>query len=200
MPDGTDTPGHAGRGRFGSTPPRTWAAFVVLAGGVVVVDQLTKSWVVNRLAPGESFQVIDDLVRIVYGQNSGALFGLFRDTAPVFALFSFAVVAVIVAYEARAGRSPLVTLALGLLLGGAIGNLLDRLRYGFVVDFVDAGLGNLRFYTFNVADSAITCAILLLIVLALLGDGERHARGSERDASPGRDEAPPAAATEPSDR
>ena len=62
----------------------------------------------------------------------------------------------------RAERSYL-SVALGLLLGGAIGNLIDRLRYGYVVDFVDIGIGDLRFYTFNVADAAISVAILLLI-------------------------------------
>ena len=60
-----------------------------------------------------------------------------------------------------------MTIALGLLLGGAIGNLLDRLRLGYVVDFVDMGIGSLRFYTFNVADAAIRSSILLLLAMAL---------------------------------
>jgi signal peptidase II len=75
---------------------------------------------------------------------------------------------IIVWYESRAGSSLLVSVALGLLLGGAVGNLIDRLRYGFVVDFVDMGIGGWRFYTYNVADSAITVSILLLIAIALL--------------------------------
>jgi len=74
---------------------------------------------------------------------------------------------VIIGYEARAGRSRYLTVTLGLLLGGALGNLADRVRLGHVVDFVDAGIGDLRFYTFNVADAAISAAILLLLILAI---------------------------------
>jgi signal peptidase II len=153
-----------------SERPVRWPVFVGLAASVVVVDQLTKAWVVGRLQPGESIGVVDDVLRIVHGRNTGALFGLFRDQAPLFALASVAVVVLIVAYEARAGRSLLVTLALGLLLGGAIGNLVDRVRLGYVVDFIDGGIGDLRFYTFNVADSAVTGAILLLLLLAVRGE------------------------------
>ena len=61
----------------------------------------------------------------------------------------------------------MTTVALGLLLGGAIGNLIDRLRYGYVVDFVDMGIGEWRFYTYNVADAAITTAIVLLLAMAV---------------------------------
>jgi len=61
-------------------------------------------------------------------------------------------------------------LTLGLLLGGAVGNLIDRVVRGYVIDFVDMGIGTLRFYTFNVADSAISVAIALLLALSLLGD------------------------------
>jgi signal peptidase II len=103
----------------------------------------------------------------VFGQNTGALFGLFQDNALMFGLVSIAVIALIVIYEARSGTSLYLTITLGLLLGGAVGNMLDRLRLGYVVDFVDAGIGSTRFYTFNVADSAISLAILLLLIAAL---------------------------------
>jgi signal peptidase II len=92
---------------------------------------------------------------------------MFRDQALLFAAMSLLVIGIIVWYQARAGGNLVVTLALGLLLGGAMGNLADRLRLGYVVDFVDLGIGSWRFYTFNVADSAITGAVLLLLVLAI---------------------------------
>jgi signal peptidase II len=155
-----------------------WAVFLVLAAAVVVADQLAKAAVMSSLAPGQSVSVVGDLVRIVFGQNSGALFGLFKDNAVMFGVVSLAVVAVIVAYHARATPSLYLTLTLGLLLGGAIGNMIDRLRLGYVVDFVDAGIGSVRFYTFNVADSAISLAILLLLIAALrpsLVDGDAAA-------------------------
>lgn len=144
-----------------------WRLFVTLALGVVIVDQLTKAWLTSRLAPGESMPILGDLLRLVHGQNNGALFGLFRDSAAGFALVSIIVIGAIVWYERRAGGSAYLSLTLGLLLGGAIGNLVDRLRLGYVVDFVDAGIGSLRFWTFNVADAAISCSILLLVATSL---------------------------------
>ena len=168
-----------------STPrgrPR-WILFLGLATAVVAVDQLSKAWLVSILAPGERQSVIGDLLRIVHGQNSGALFGLFRDQAVLFGLVSIGVVGLIIWYHGSSGRQPLLSVALGLLLGGAIGNMIDRFRLGHVVDWVDMGVGDLRFYTYNVADSAITGAILLLIVLAFLPQG-RPAGSPTGDASP----------------
>ena len=92
---------------------------------------------------------------------------------------SLGVVSLIVWYHGHSGRSLYLSIALGLLLGGAIGNLIDRFRHGYVVDWIDMGIGNIRFWTFNVADAAVSTAILLLIVMALFpvvlrlgGDGE----------------------------
>ena len=144
-----------------------WPVFVGLAAAIVGVDQLVKAWIVATIDPGEQISIIGDLVRLIHTQNSGAVFGLFRDNALLFGLASMAVVGLIVLYHGRSPRSSFLSVTLGLLLGGAIGNLIDRLRFGHVVDFVDAGIGDLRFYTFNVADSAISLSILLLIVLAL---------------------------------
>jgi signal peptidase II len=144
-----------------------WAAFAGLAIAVVAADQLTKAWLVSILAPGESTPVIDNLVRLVNSQNNGGLFGLLKGQALPFAGLSIVVMALIVGYHARSGRNPYLTLTLGLLLGGAIGNLLDRVRLGYVVDFVDAGIGTLRWFTFNVADASISLAILLLIAASL---------------------------------
>ena len=144
-----------------------WAPFVLLAAAIVVADQVAKAWITDTLSPDGVFNVVGDNLRLVYTQNSGALFGLFRGQAAPFAILSLAVIGLIVAYHGRSGRNPYMTLTLGLLLGGAIGNAIDRLRLNYVVDFVDAGIGNLRFYTFNVADSCITAAILLLLLMAV---------------------------------
>jgi len=144
-----------------------WPIFFGVATVVVVLDQLSKTWLRSILEPGERLSIVGDLVRFIHAQNSGALFGLFRDQAYLFALVSIGVVALIVWYHGSSGRNTLLSVALGLLLGGALGNMIDRFRFGFVTDWVDVGLGDLRFYTFNVADASISIAILLLIVLAL---------------------------------
>ncbi|MHB8399286.1 MAG: signal peptidase II [Candidatus Limnocylindrales bacterium] len=145
-----------------------WLLFVTLAVTIVVVDQLVKAAIAANYQVGVPVAVVGDFVRIDVSHNQGALFGLFQGSAVIFGVGSLAVIALIVWYESRAGGSALVTLALGLLVGGAVGNLLDRLRLGYVVDFVDAGIGGWRWYTFNVADAAISTAIVLLVILALL--------------------------------
>jgi signal peptidase II len=148
-------------------PGMRWIVFAGIALAVVALDQLAKLIVTANLDPGQAVEIVGDYLRIVFGQNSGALFGLFQDNALVFGIVSLAVIALIVGYHARSTRSAYLTITLGLLLGGALGNMLDRLRLGYVVDFVDAGIGATRFYTFNVADSAISLSILLLFVAAL---------------------------------
>lgn len=156
---------------------RRWLVFIVLAAGVVIVDQLTKLFIdanfqvasIHPLPGGsEPTPILGEFVRIAKSYNSGGIFGLFGNSAPVLALSSIIVIALILLYQAREGTgSWLLTIALALLLGGAIGNFIDRVRLGGVVDFVDMGIGDWRFYTFNVADSAISTALLLLILIAL---------------------------------
>jgi signal peptidase II len=159
---------------------RHWLLFLSLAIAVVVVDQISKVWIDSTFElaalhplPGaaQPTPVIGDLVRIAKSYNSGGIFGLFGGSALILALSSTLVIALILVYEWRDGsRSWLLTVALGLLLGGAVGNFIDRIRLGWVVDFVDMGIGDWRFYTFNVADAAISTGLFLLIVMALFGD------------------------------
>jgi len=157
-----------------------WIVFFALAAFVIVSDQLAKAWILgSHLDPtglvvpnfklGVPTSILGDTIRIWYIHNTGALFGLFADQAAVFAALSIGVVALIVWYHGHALQANgwLATLSLGLLLGGAIGNLIDRIRFGYVVDFVDMGIGTARFYTYNVADSAISVSLILLIVMAL---------------------------------
>ena len=154
---------------------RRWPVFLGLAGLIVVLDQLTKAWLVSFLEPGESVAVIGDWIRLVHGQNNGGLFGLLRGQAVAFGLVSLVVVGAMVVYHARAKPSRYLSITLGLLLGGAIGNVIDRFRLNYVVDFVDAGIGDLRWYTFNVADTAISFALILLLAASVLPSVARRA-------------------------
>ena len=155
-----------------TTTPRSrrvhWAVFISLVLGVVLADQLVKAWIVANFDVNVANPILGDYLRIWLSHNTGALFGMFPDQAIIFAFFSSIVMGVIVWYESRAGQSLIVSIALGLLLGGAIGNLLDRLRFNYVVDFMDLGIGTWRWYTFNVADAAISASVVLLFVLALV--------------------------------
>ncbi len=167
--DGTGRSAAAGAAEAWRGPSiRRWLLFAALAIVVVAIDQASKAWLTAQLAPGAGKVLVDGLLNIVHGQNSGILFGLLPQSAPAFAVVSLGVTALIVVYHWKAGRGILATLALGLLLGGAIGNLIDRLVHGYVVDWIDMGIGTARFWTYNVADAAITTSILLLILMALV--------------------------------
>jgi signal peptidase II len=169
--------------------PRRWALFLGTAGAVVLLDQLSKVWVDTSFElasrgipagqPGGPSEVIGEYLRIAKTYNDGAIFGLFDAIAPLMALLSLLVIAAITWYQWRHGDSvsPLVTLGLGLLLGGAVGNLIDRVRIGHVIDFVDMGIGSARWYAWNFSDAAIFIGILVLFAAALLGDRAMPGRG-----------------------
>jgi signal peptidase II len=149
---------------------RRWVALFGIAGIVVVLDQVSKAWVLANFELGVPTQILGDWLRIWYIQNAGALFGLFQQSAVLFGIVSLVVIGVILWIHTRMAASGgwITTLGLGLLLGGAVGNVIDRFRFGYVVDFVDIGIGSWRFFTFNVADACIDIGILILIVVALV--------------------------------
>lgn len=160
---------------------RRWALFGGTATAVVIIDQTTKTWVdasFARAAEGGSRQLIGDLVRISKTYNDGAIFGFLDASAMIMAALTVLVVAGVLWYEWRhgSGLGPLVTLGLGLLTGGAIGNLIDRLRFGHVIDFVDMGIGDTRWYAWNISDAAVFLGIVALFIAALLGDRAPGAR------------------------
>ena len=181
----------------GETPAerrRRWLLFGGLAAVVVLLDQATKVWVDNSFAlasrgipagePGGPTEVVGDLVRIAKTYNDGAIFGFLETSARLMAALSVLVIIGITWYEWRhgAGLGPLVTIGLGLLLGGAIGNLIDRVAHGYVIDFVDMGIGGSRWYAWNIADAAVFLGIVTLFAAALLGD--RAGRGRHAASEP----------------
>ena len=111
-------------------------------------------------------QLIGSFVQIIRGENRGGLFGIVQGSAPLLAALSIVVILALVIFHERE-RLPQVTpvtVGVGLLIGGAIGNLIDRLAFGYVLDFIDVGVGSLRFWTFNIADAGISLGIVILLV------------------------------------
>ncbi len=138
--------------------------------GVVVADQLSKLWAVRELADGP-VSIVGRSVSFEVTRNTGSAFSLFQAFTPLLAVVAL-VVAVLLVREVRRSRDTLMTVGLSLVLGGALGNLIDRLfrspgfLKGAVVDFVHVG----RFPTFNVADSAITVGASLIVLWAIRAD------------------------------
>ena len=141
--------------------------FYWIALGISVADQLTKQWVRNSFALGESRPVIDGFFDLVYVRNTGAAWGMLRDHS--WALVALSIVMLILMMVFR--RALLSDtwehgLAYGLLIGGIVGNLLDRIRLTAVTDFLDFYIGGYHWPAFNIADSAICCGVFLYILSA----------------------------------
>ncbi len=137
---------------------------IVTAVLVVACDLATKALASRLLLPGRPIPVIGDFVRLTLVHNSGAAFGLFPGSRVAFIIFSLLAIGVIFTLFIRLpGRGRAELVALGALLGGALGNLHDRVRAGFVVDFIEVGIGRFRWPVFNVADIAVTGGVILLL-------------------------------------
>jgi signal peptidase II len=145
-------------------------ALLATGGVVLVLDQLAKAWAVRTLGDGSSIEVVGELVQLRLFRNPGAAFSFATGTTWIFTLIATAASIAIVRASRHLG-SPLWALALGLLLGGALGNLTDRLfrepgfPQGHVVDFIDLP----RLFVFNIADASITCAAALIALLSWRG-------------------------------
>lgn len=151
---------------------------LVVAGTAALLyaaDQASKLLVVAGLRLGESHAVIGDLVRIWYVQNTGAAFSLFPGAIWLFLpVTMLALVMIGYFFRAFRDRGPWIHVILGTILAGTLGNLTDRLRLGHVVDFVSVGIGETRFPTFNVADSAVVVGIGLLVLYLTFTDPRRE--------------------------
>ena len=147
--------------------PRRLFLVAGIAVVVFVLDRITKDWVERTIPLSESRQIVGDYVRLVHTQNTGAAFGLLPERTTLLSVLSVvAVFAILYYYRQIANASPLIAATLGMQLGGASGNLLDRVTQGYVVDFVDVGLvGGPRFWAFNVADSSIVLGIAFVMLL-----------------------------------
>jgi signal peptidase II len=144
--------------------------YLVVSALVVALDQLTKMLVDHYMSLHESWLVVEGVLRLTYVQNRGAAFGILSDAdlpyqSVLFAVVSLAALGAIAAYAWRLpARNRLPQTALALIMGGALGNLIDRGRLGYVIDFVDAYWGPHHWPAFNVADSAISIGVVLLVI------------------------------------
>jgi signal peptidase II len=162
---------------------RAQVLLLATAAAVVVADQIVKKIVVGALDVGEPVDVIGSFVRFTRTSNTGGAFGLFRGHANLFMLVAAAAAVGIAAFSRMLARtSRIERAAFSLILGGAVGNLVDRIRLGAVVDFIDVGGSAYRWPAFNVADSCVTIGVTLLAVSLVFF---RTAPSELREAPPG---------------
>lgn len=162
--------------------------FYYVALTVILLDQATKLVIVEALRVGQGIPVIPGFFDIVFVLNPGAAFGFLATLSegvrnPFFILITVVAVILIVFYHTRFLHADrLASVALGLILGGAIGNLIDRLRYGMVVDFLDFHVSRYHWPAFNVADSAISIGVSLMFLDMVL-DWRRENRKAPTDGT-----------------
>ena len=155
--------------------PRKLPWLLLISALVIVADRVTKSLVSSHIELGDAITIIPGFLRITHWLNEGAAFSLFADsTSPnavrwgLIAFSAIAAMAVLIALIRLGSRITITTAALALVLGGALGNLHDRILYGSVVDFIEVHIFGYHWPDFNVADSSIVTGACLLLLDSLL--------------------------------
>ena len=152
---------------------RAYRCLWLLALAVFVLDQLTKAWIDSRLpfntyGPPGAIPVVDGFFYLVHVGNTGAAWSLFAGKSTILALLAVVTLTAIYRWRRPLGLRQLpVQLSFGLLCGGIVGNLLDRIRHGHVIDFIDLHFGTYIYPTFNVADSGICVGVILDLLWSL---------------------------------
>ena len=147
---------------------------------VLAADQITKYWIARAFPLYRSCPVWGNFIRLTHVRNPGGVFGIpLGGPSPVLPII-LSLVLLVVLYFMRFSRGQLLkTVALALIAAGACGNLIDRIRFGAVIDFVDVGISRYRWPVFNIADSAVTVGVLLIMVLATRSQARRRAGEGE---------------------
>ena len=165
--------------RAEAAPKAIWRDWIVAATALaaLVADQVSKYLIRENMAIGESWPR-EGFFRLTHGTNTGSAFGLFQDQTTILTIASlFAIGFIIYFYHSHSDRAGLTRLTVGLLLGGAVGNLIDRVFAGRVTDFIDVG----PWPIFNIADSSITVGITLLIASLILTGGRTQEQNDPKE-------------------
>lgn len=150
-----------------------WSTFIII---LIALDQLTKFLIVKSLEVGESIKVISNFLYITSHRNQGAAWGILQGKMWLFYIVTIVVLVILFMFFKNEGYGrPDVQLGLSLLIAGSIGNFIDRLFRGEVVDFVDTYIFSYNFPIFNVADAALTIGVIVLIIVILFESKEEKA-------------------------
>jgi len=138
-----------------------------VAGAVVIFDQITKQIVRNSMELGESFDILGSVMRFTFVENKGLAFSIKVSNIAIFTGLSFIASAVVFYYLYKyRNESFNIYLPLALIFGGAIGNMIDRILFSKVVDFVDVGISSYRWPVFNIADSAVSVGLVWFLIVS----------------------------------
>ncbi|WP_112180776.1 MULTISPECIES: signal peptidase II [Paraliobacillus] len=149
--------------------------YYLLAFVIIIIDQLTKFWVVANMELRESITVIENIFYITSHRNTGAAWGILAGKMTFFYIITAVVIVLICYYIQKFAKDSLLTgLALGLILGGAVGNFIDRIVRKEVVDFFDVYIGSYNYPIFNIADSALVVGVILVLIATILDERKQR--------------------------
>ena len=142
---------------------KTSIFFILITIAIITIDRLTKNYIISHIKLGESIKLLN-ILNLTYAQNKGAAFGILQGKLFFFITVSIFVIGLIIIFYEALVKSKISLVSISLILGGTIGNILDRIFYGFVIDFIDFKIWPI----FNIADSALTIGIIIFSIYLIL--------------------------------
>lgn len=135
---------------------------------VLMIDIITKQIVINFMIEHQSISIIKDFFSITYAKNTGVAFSFLEGKVPLIIIMTTIIIFIILKYIKSTSPNKIESICYGFLLGGAIGNLLDRIIYGYVIDFLDFNIFGYSYPIFNLADTFIVIGIIILIIFSFI--------------------------------
>lgn len=139
----------------------------------LIIDILTKQLVINFMIEHQSISLIKDFFSITYAKNTGVAFSFLEGNVPLIIIITSIIILLILKYIKETVQNKYEIICYGLIIGGSIGNLIDRITYGYVIDFLDFNLFGYPFPIFNIADTAIVIGIFSLIILSFIEEDRK---------------------------
>lgn len=148
---------------------------IILTIAILIIDQLTKIIAIDNLKDGNTINIVGDFVNLTYVENYGAGFGILQNARWLFIIVTIAIIIAMIYFAKTNKNNTMLKISVYILLGGAIGNLVDRILRGYVVDFIDIRFGELYdFPVFNIADIAVVIGAILLAVAIFKQEKEKE--------------------------
>jgi len=162
--------------------PRQWIIALILAALVVIADQISKALVASNLYVGQTVWLINPLLKVTYAQNEYGIFSISFGSAFLHLLLPLCAVIFVLIFLTRPQKT-FVTVLMGVILGGGLGNLVDRILHGYVVDWISMGFRNWRWATYNVADGSVVVSVILLLVYEFFFSKPKKKEEAEEETS-----------------
>ncbi|GAB5490694.1 MAG: signal peptidase II [Phototrophicaceae bacterium] len=164
---------------------KKWLPLIVIASLVILLDQVTKLWIINNVLVGQTIPLLEPILKITRTTNTGFAFGLASGGSfAILILSSFVTILILWMYYKSSDNERLQRIAFAMIIGGAIGNIIDRIRLGHVVDFVHIDIPNLISNVSNFADHFVVLGVIVLLIDSFINPPEKEEDDDESEVEP----------------